>query len=116
MPGFVLPVIDAVATRFGFLPNNCVANRYRNGDNTIGFHCDEGMLMRKGSGVVIMSLGHTRHIVLRRISRPKIRFHYALEPGSAFHMSDELQSEWQHGIVREPGAGPRISLSFRCLA
>ena len=115
LPTFLLPVMAEIEKKFGFPPNNCVANRYQNGDNTIGFHSDEDMLMRGGTGVVIVSLGHLRHIVLRRIDRPQVRFHYALEPGSALHMTDASQSEWQHGILREAGAGTRISLSFRCL-
>jgi alkylated DNA repair dioxygenase AlkB len=115
LPEFLPPVLRTIHDRFGFLPNNCVANRYRSGDNTIGFHSDETMEMRPGTGVVIVSLGYPRHLVLRRIDNPATRFHYALAPGSAFHMTDDLQDSWQHGLLREPGAGTRISLSLRCL-
>ncbi len=112
-PDFLQPLASAIENCFGFLPNNCVANHYPDGSRTIGFHSDQGMEMRDGTGVVIISLGAMRHMVLRRIDTPAIRYHYALEPGSAFHMDDSSQAVWQHGILPEPGSGPRISLSFR---
>ncbi len=112
-PDFLRPLAQAVGNRFGFLPNNCVANHYPDGSHSIGFHSDQGMEMRDGTGVVIISLGAVRHMVLRRIDAPAIRYHYALEPGSAFHMDDSSQTVWQHGILPEPGTGPRIGLSFR---
>ncbi len=114
-PDFLLDPATAIGETFGFLPNNCVANHYPDGEHTIGFHSDEGMEMRGGTGVVIISLGALRHLVLRRIDDPSVRYHYALAPGSALHMTDASQAEWQHGILREAGAGRRISLSFRCI-
>lgn len=112
-PDFLRPLATAVETRFGFLPNNCVANHYPDGSHSIGFHSDQGMEIRAGTGVVIISLGAVRHMVLRRIDDLAIRYHYALAPGSAFHMDDSSQTVWQHGILPEPGTGPRIGLSFR---
>ena len=71
--------------------------------------------MKDHTGVAIFSLGAVREMVLRKIDNSQLRFAYALEPGSAFYMSDQIQSEWQHGIPKQRGCGPRISLSFRSL-
>lgn len=112
-PDFLQPLASEIENRFGFLPNNCVANHYPNGNHSIGFHSDQGMEIHNGTGVVILSLGAVRHMVLRRTAAPSVRYHYALEPGSAFHMDDSSQAIWQHGILPEPGRGRRIGLSFR---
>lgn len=112
-PAFLEPLASAIHDRFGYLPNNCVANHYPDGRRSIGFHSDQGVELRAGTGVVIISLGCVRHMVLRRVDAPAIRYHYALEPGSGFHMDDSSQIVWQHGILPEPGSGRRIGLSFR---
>lgn len=114
-PGFLVRLAETIDEVFGFLPNNCVANHYPDGNHTIGFHSDQGMEMQDDTGVVILSLGAVRHLVLRRIDQPRVRYHYALAPGSALHMTPASQAEWQHGILRERECGPRISLSFRRL-
>ncbi len=115
-PDFLGPLALAIQNQFGFLPNNCVANHYRTGKQGIGFHSDSPMEWHPGTGIVILSLGAVRHLVLRRIHDPTIRYHYALQPGSGLYLDDASQSVWQHGILPEPGSGPRISLSFRRIA
>jgi len=115
MPAFLQPISKLIELSFGFMPNNCVANEYPGGNNYISFHSDQDMEMNDHTGVVIISFGETREMVLRKIDAPQIRYHYPLPPGSGFYMSDELQKSWEHGIPRQTGAGRRISLSFRSL-
>lgn len=115
MPLFLDPFLSAIEQNLGFLPNNCLVNYYPDGDHYISFHSDQDLDMEENTGVAIISLGAVREMVLRQIKQPQVRFAYALEPGSAFIMSDQLQSEWQHGIPKQRGCGPRISLSFRSL-
>ena len=115
LPAFLDVFCRAVLKNFDYLPNNCLVNYYPDGDHYISFHSDQDMEMKDHTGVAIFSLGTVREMVLRKINNSQLRFAYALEPGSAFYMSDQLQSEWQHGIPRQRGCGPRISLSFRSL-
>lgn len=115
MPGFLGPVCERIEDTFGYRPNNCVANYYPSGEHYISPHSDQDMEMKARSGVTIVSLGAVRTMVLRNTEDRRIRFHYALQPGSAFFMADAIQGDWQHGIPREAGAGARISLSFRAL-
>ncbi len=112
-PEFLNSPAKAIRSAFGYLPNNCVANYYPNGSHTIGFHSDQGMEMQEDTGVAILSLGAIRHMVLRRINEPKVRYHYALTPGSGLYMDNAFQADWEHGILKERDCGPRISLSFR---
>ena len=115
MPHFLEPVCERIEKKFGYLPNNCLANYYPSGEHYISLHSDQDDEMKAQTGVTIVSLGSVRTMELRNISNPKLRFFYPLQPGSAFYMEDELQKEWKHGIPREAEAGPRISLSFRAL-
>jgi alkylated DNA repair dioxygenase AlkB len=115
MPGFLEPVCEKVRTIFGYKPNNCLVNYYPDGDHYISFHSDQVTEMKSQSGVTIVSLGAIRNMVLRNIKLPQQKFYYPLQPGSAFYMEDSLQMEWQHGVLKEAGAGSRISLSFRSL-
>lgn len=115
MPACLLPVLEKINQEFGFMPNNCLANYYPSGEYYIGFHADQGEEMRAGKGVAILSLGSLRTLVLRRIDDPDTRFFYPLESGSMIYMKDEIQQSWEHGIPKQVGKGPRISLSFRDL-
>ncbi len=115
MPGFLLPVCKRIYETFNYYPNNCLVNYYPDGEHYISFHSDQDMEMKAQSGVTIVSLGSVRTMALRSISHPQTKHYYPLQPGSAFFMEDTLQAQWQHGISRQAGAGPRISLSFRCL-
>lgn len=115
IPAFLNPFCDVVSEHFEFRPNNCLVNYYPDGDHYISFHSDQDMEMKDRTGVAIFSLGTIREMVLRRIGAPTLRYVYPLEPGSVFFMSDDLQAEWQHGIPKQSGRGPRISLSFRSL-
>ena len=115
LPKFLTPVCDRIEQVFGYYPNNCLANYYPDGDHYISFHSDQDMDMTEHSGVTIVSLGAVRNMVLRRIDSHQSRFYYPLEPGSAFYMRDRIQKDWQHGVLKQAGAGPRISLSFRRL-
>ena len=115
LPAFLDVFCRAVLKNFGYLPNNCLVNYYPDGDHYISFHSDQDMEMKDHTGVAIFSLGAVREMVLRKIGNTQLQYANALEPGSAFYMSDQLQSEWQHGIPRQRGRGPRISLSFRSL-
>ena len=40
---------------------------------------------------------------------------YLLASGSLLYMTAEVQHEWKHSILPQPGAGGRISLTFRRL-
>ena len=115
MARFLLPLCEIVSARFGYFPNNCLVNYYPDGNHYISFHSDQDMEMKNRTGVTIVSLGSVRTMTLRRIDDPAIRRYYPLQPGSAFFMEDDVQKEWQHGVLKKAGAGSRISLSFRCL-
>lgn len=93
--------------------NNCLANLYRDGGSTMGFHSDSTAELAPESTVAVLSLGHARTLTFRRKDDRKRRLEYLLAPGSLLIMMPSVQSEWQHALLKAVDAGPRISLTFR---
>ena len=116
MPAFLAPLCESIERAFGFYPNNCLVNSYPTGNHYISFHSDQNMEMKDQTGVAIVSLGAVREITFRKIEDHREKHYYVLQPGSAMFMTDNMQTEWQHGILKQSGAGHRISLSFRALS
>lgn len=108
-------VRDAVGERLPFEPDNCLVNYYENGRSTMGFHYDEVDDLAPGTGVAIVSLGATRTLRFRKMHDREVEFARPLVSGSLLYMPPEVHTGWKHGIPRETGAGPRISLTYRQL-
>ncbi len=113
-PGLI-PICDELSRRFGHLPTNCLVNYYLDGDSSLGFHCDITEELLPGSWISVVSLGDTRSIVFRRKDKKEREIKFPLASGSLLHMSQGTQDEWLHAIPKEPGAGARMSLTFRCI-
>lgn len=109
------PLAARLEQRLGIAFDNCLLNLYETGDNTMGFHSDDPRDLKPGTGVAIVSLGSRRDITYRRTEDRTIRCSFTLEPGSLLYMDAAVQEAWQHGIRKQPGAGPRISLSWRSM-
>lgn len=115
MPKRVGDLGEAMRERLGFSPNNCLANYYPDGGATMGFHSDSITELAPGTGVAIVSLGSARILRFRFLEDRSVGHDYELTPGSLLYMPAEVQRRWQHGVPKQEGAGPRISLTFRCL-
>jgi alkylated DNA repair dioxygenase AlkB len=115
MPTYFQEVCDAIYSRLGFLPNNCLINNYIEGSSKMGFHADNVEELVPRTGVAIVSLGETRSLTFRRTVERDVRWDCPLPHGSLLYMSDTVQAEWQHGVLPKPSAGQRISLTFRAL-
>ncbi|GAA2404556.1 alpha-ketoglutarate-dependent dioxygenase AlkB [Actinomadura vinacea] len=113
MPSRIAMIAARAAEYAGHSFNNCLANRYETGDNTMGFHKDSYEGLDPASAIAIVSLGATRHLVFRSIDRA-YRTELALEHGSLLLMTHKTQRAWTHGVPRTASAGRRISLTFRC--
>jgi alkylated DNA repair dioxygenase AlkB len=112
----LVSVAQLLAARLNIRFNNCLLNYYETGDHTMGFHADDTAGLLPGTGVAIVSLGSEREITYRRTADRTQQVSYSLPPGSLLYMDDAVQREWQHSIRRQPGAGPRISLTWRAVA
>jgi alkylated DNA repair dioxygenase AlkB len=81
----------------------------------MGFHAESIAELVPGTGVAVISLGAPRILRFRRFGDRSLCFDYLLSDGSLLYMPPEVQLGWKHGVPQQPGAEPRISLTFRCL-
>ncbi|MBG0824493.1 alpha-ketoglutarate-dependent dioxygenase AlkB [Planomonospora sp. ID91781] len=112
MPPRITAITDRVAEYAGHPFNNCLANLYETGDNTMGFHQDSYRGLVPDSVIAIVSLGATRRLVFRSLDRVH-RTELALEHGSLLLMTSATQLAWAHAVPRARSVDPRISLTFR---
>ena len=106
----------AIATRLAKCEFNSVGlNLYRNGSDSVAPHNDKLHELVAGAPIALVSLGATRHMIIRSKKTPRRRLELALDNGSVLVMSYETQLHLEHAIpkVATP-VGPRISLAFRC--
>lgn len=97
-------------------PFNTVGlNLYRDEKDSVAQHSDKVQRLIPGQPIAILSLGDTRRMSIRGLSRSSRVRHIDLEAGSVLVMSYESQLTHEHGIPKlVDKRGPRISLAFRC--
>ena len=102
---------QATGARF----NSVLANLYRDGNDSMGFHSDDEPELGERPVIAALSLGAVRRFVLRhrrRKAEPSVTFEPA--HGSLLLMAGDTQRNWRHALpkTRRP-VGPRLSLTFR---
>jgi alkylated DNA repair dioxygenase AlkB len=110
------PPIEVVAAHASALAghgfDNCLCNLYETGDSSMGFHRDAYDELDKASFIAIVSFGAPRSLEFRGADRSRTDV-VRLAHGSILLMDRATQEHWKHAVRREPGAGRRISLTFR---
>lgn len=98
------------ATRF----NSCLANRYRDGDDSMGWHADDEPELGAQPIIASLSLGARRSFRLRRRSNHREHFRFELAHGDLLIMHGSCQTHWQHALPKVRGVtSERINLTFR---
>jgi alkylated DNA repair dioxygenase AlkB len=113
----LLPVLESVQLRTHVPFNHVLVNRYRDGNDSMGFHADDEAELGDNPQVATVSLGATRRFVLRpRRGLEREPLQYELEHGSLLIMGGTCQRQYHHGIPRQPSVrDERVSLTFRWL-
>jgi hypothetical protein len=95
--------------------NSVLLNRYRGGDDSMGYHADDEPELGTNPIVPSISLGVERRFVLRH-NRSRRKIEYILAHGSLLIMGGTLQHFWQHALPKTRGTtGERLNLTFRNL-
>jgi len=91
----------------------CLANLYRDGNDTVGWHRDNDHIFGTRMVIASVSLGAERKFRLRhRTTKEKLDF--VLGHGDLLIFSDEHVRDWDHCVPRTAKpVGPRINLTFR---
>ncbi len=94
--------------------NAVLANRYRDGRDSIGFHSDDEKELGTNPTIASISLGDDREFIFRS-RKDKSEHPVWLRNGSLLVMAGTTQQHYQHGIKKISHAGERINLTFRTI-
>ncbi|MDR6301158.1 alpha-ketoglutarate-dependent dioxygenase AlkB family protein [Mesonia maritima] len=93
---------------------SCLANLYRDGKDSNGWHADDEKELGKNPVIASVSFGTERVFKFRKKEDHKIQHKMILEHGSLLIMKGETQHFWQHQIPKtQKKIGERINLTFR---
>ena len=109
----LLTLKDHVEALCGSSFNSVLANFYRNGNDSIGWHADNERELGPRPLIASLSLGAERNFEIRHnLTREILRLR--LHSGSLLIMSGDFQTCWQHRIPKQRAIlAPRINLTFR---
>jgi alkylated DNA repair dioxygenase AlkB len=107
-------VVADTGAHFNFV----LANLYRDGADSLGWHSDDERVLGKQPVIASLSFGATRRLRFRtRTAVPAATTAIDLEHGSLLVMFGQSQREWQHSLPRTKRVhDARINLTFRRLA
>lgn len=93
--------------------NHVLVNRYRDGNDSMGFHSDDEAELGKNPTIASLSLGRPRRFVMKSKKQRHTR-ELDLGHGDLLILSGECQHRWRHGVPKQPKLlGERINLTFR---
>lgn len=99
--------------------NHVLINRYRDGQDHMGWHADDEPELGRNPVIGSLSLGAGRHFCLKRkrsASRAGLDGLWLLEHGSLLVMGGNIQHHYRHRVPRDRNVrGERINLTFRNL-
>ncbi len=110
----LLELRDRLRHEFGVDFNSCLANLYRDGSDSMGYHSDDEPELGPRPTIASVSLGDRRRFVLRHRTTGK-RWSWDLGHGDLLVMRDESQSDYAHAVSKTSRpVGARMNLTFRC--
>ena len=113
-PEGLLPVRERLFCEAGVAFNSVLANLYRDGRDSMGWHGDDEPELGARPTIASLSLGATRRFVLRHRRDPGRKRVFELPHGSLLLMRGDSQADWRHALPRTAKpVGPRINLTFR---
>jgi alkylated DNA repair dioxygenase AlkB len=94
--------------------NSVLANRYRDGRDSMGMHSDNERELGPEPVIASISLGATRRFRLRHRRHPERRVELLLENGSLLLMRGATQANYRHDLPKTARpVGERINLTYR---
>jgi alkylated DNA repair dioxygenase AlkB len=96
--------------------NAVLANLYRDGQDSVGWHADNEPELGTNPTIASLSLGQPRSFKLRRNDDHRQQHTIELQQGSLLLMSGSTQHHWQHCLPKRTRiTEPRINLTFRLI-
>lgn len=108
---------DDLRRRLGVHFNSVLANLYRDGRDSMGWHSDDEPELGCEPLIASLSFGAVRTFRLRSRATREAALSIELAHGSALVMAAGTQRHYQHALPRRARvAAPRINLTFRRIA
>lgn len=109
----LLAVKQRVEARCGYRFNSVLANLYRDGNDSMGWHADKEAELGRNPTIASLSFGAERLFKIRHVKTGET-LDIALRHGDLLLMAGALQHHWRHCIPKTRQAKtPRINLTFR---
>jgi alkylated DNA repair dioxygenase AlkB len=116
-PQALAPVRTRLSAELGVGFNSVLANLYRDGRDSMGWHSDAEAELGPLPVIASLSLGAARRFALKSRDDPAMGLAFALPPGSLLVMAGETQRRYRHALPRTARpVGARINLTFRRIA
>jgi alkylated DNA repair dioxygenase AlkB len=113
-PPALASVRARLSNELGVTFNSMLANRYRDGRDSMGWHSDAEPELGLRPVIASISLGATRRFILKHRHEGQLKREFALPHGSLLVMRGDTQRNYRHALPRT--ARPvqeRINLTFR---
>lgn len=93
--------------------NTCLANLYRDGKDSMGWHADDEKVLGENPVIASISLGGVRRFQWKHKTK-SLKEELALEHGNLLLMKGSMQYFWKHQLPKTTKQiSPRINLTFR---
>jgi alkylated DNA repair dioxygenase AlkB len=94
----------------------CLANLYRDGNDSNGWHADNEKELGRNPIIASVSFGESRFFHLKHRKDKKLKKKLSLSSGSLLLMKGETQHHYVHQVAKTKRIiGPRINLTFRII-
>lgn len=115
MPLLIKEIQSKVENHSGDCFNSVLANYYRDGADSNGWHSDDEPELGDEPVIASISFGASRDFHLRHKRNKDLKHKMTLENGSLLIMRGTTQQCWQHSIPKRAHASGRINLTFRTI-
>ena len=115
-PKEVLQIKSQIDTLTNLDFTTCLANLYRDGSDSNGWHADNEKELGPDPIIASVSLGAARWFHLKNKKDKTLKTKILLENGSLLLMKEGTQTDWLHQIPKTKKViEPRINLTFRII-
>ena len=112
----ILEIKNLVETKSDVNFTTCLANLYRDGKDSNGWHADNEKELGTNPIIASVSLGQERFFHLKHRTRKNLKHKLLLEHGSLLLSQGGTQHHWLHQIPKTTKPiGERINLTFRVI-
>ncbi|WP_026915436.1 alpha-ketoglutarate-dependent dioxygenase AlkB family protein [Christiangramia portivictoriae] len=113
-PKYLLEVKERCEKKLEQSFNACLANLYRDGQDSMGWHADDEKELGTNPVIASISIGEPRIFHLKHRSVKGLIYKKRLQHGSLLVMKGETQQFWKHQLPKtKKQIGSRINLTFR---